>query len=163
MTIFSTPDFWVAVSFVLFILVLLYFRVPGRITAALDRRAESIRNELEEARKLREEAQAILADYQRKHKDVEKEADEIVRLAREEAEALAAETRAKLKESLERRAQLAEDKIARAEEQAMNEVRATAVDVATAAAERIIAQKMTPTASAKLVNDSIKGLKDRLN
>lgn len=163
MGIFSTPDIWVALSFVLFIALLLYLKVPGRVTGALDKRAETIRNELDEARRLREEAQAILSDYQRKHKDVEKEAGEIIRLAQQEAESLAAETRKKLDESLERRTRIAEEKIARAEEQAMAEVRAAAVNVAVAASGEIIRKKLTATASAKLVDESIKGLKGKLN
>lgn len=163
MGIFSTPDIWVALSFVLFILMLLYFKLPGKVTSALDNRAATIRNELDEARRLREEAQAILSDYQRKHKDVEKEAGEIIRLAQSEAESLAAETRKKLEESLERRTKIAEDKIARAEEQAVAEVRSAAINIAIAASEQIIEKKMTATASAKLVDESIKGLKSKLN
>ena len=163
MDILMNPTFWVGLCFFLFLGLLVYKKVPEMIVAALDKRAETIRQELDEAKRLREEAQAILADYQRKQKDAEKEADEIIRLAKSEAEALAAETRAKLEESLERRTRLAEDKIARAEEQALGEVRAAAIDVAISAAEQIIDKKMTPTASAKLVDDSIKGLKSKLN
>lgn len=163
MGIFKTPEFWIAVSFVGFILLLVYYKVPAMVAGLLDERAEKIRNELEEAKRLREEAQAILADYQRKQRDAAKEADEIIRLAKEEAEALAAETRQKMKETLERRTRLAEEKIARAEKQAMAEVRAAAVDVAIASAEQIIDKKMTPAASAKLVNLSIEGLKGKLN
>ncbi|MFQ5625884.1 MAG: F0F1 ATP synthase subunit B [Methyloligellaceae bacterium] len=159
----STPEFWVAVSFFGFILLIIYFKVPGQLTKALDNRADAIRQELEEARRLREEAQAMLAEYERKQRDTEKEVESIILLARQEAETLAAETRESLKDSLERRASLAEDKIARAEEQALGEVRATAVSVAVAAAERIIAKKMTPAASKKLVDQSIKDLKAKLN
>lgn len=159
----STAEFWVAVSFVGFILLILYFKVPGMVTEALDKRAAQIKEELDEARKLREEAQAMLADYERKQRDAEKEAESIIKLAQEEAEALAEETRENLKASLERRAQLAEDKIARAEEQALGEVRAAAVNVAIAAAEQIIEKKMTPVASKKLVDQSIKDLKTKLN
>ena len=112
MAFLSTPEFWVAVSFVGFVLLLVYFKIPGKVAELLDKRADTIRQELDEARKLREEAQAILAEYQRKQKDAEKEAGEIIRLAQQEAEALAAETRTKLEETLERRTKLAEDKIA---------------------------------------------------
>lgn len=163
MAFLSTPEFWVAVSFVGFILLLVYFKIPGKVGELLDKRADTIRQELDEARKLREEAQAILAEYQRKQKYAEKEAGEIIRLAQQEAEALAAETRTKLEETLERRTRLAEDKIARAEEQAMDEVRAAAIDVAIATAETVIEKKMTPAASAKLIDTSIKGLKAKLN
>jgi len=133
------------------------------VTKALDDRADAIRKELDEARRLREEAQSILADYERKHRDAGKEVESIILLAKQEAETLAAETRKNLKDSLERRASLAEDKIARAEEQALGEVRATAVTVAIAAAEQIIAKKMTPAASKKLLDQSIKDLKAKLN
>ena len=98
----STPDFWVGVSFLLFIGVLIWKKVPSMITKALDDRAERISNELEEAKKLREEAQAMLADYQRKKAEAEKEADNIVAQAKSEAESYAAEAREKLAESLER-------------------------------------------------------------
>jgi len=159
----STPEFWVAMSFVGFVLLIVYFKIPGKAGALLDKRAEKIRDELDEARRLREEAQAMLADFERKQRDAEKEAASIITLAKQEAEALAKETREKLKDSLERRGKIAEDKIARAEEQALSEVRSVAVNVAIAAAEQIIESKMTPAASKKLVDESIKGLKTKLN
>lgn len=159
----STPEFWVAASFVGFILLIVYFKVPSTVAKALDKRADDIRRELDEARRLRDEAQAMLADYERKQKDAETEAESIIKLAQEEAEALAAETRETLRVSLERRAKIAEDKIARAEEQALADVRMTAVNVAIAAAEHIIENKMTPAASKKLVDQSIKDLKTKLN
>lgn len=159
----STPEFWVAVSFFGFVLLIAYFKVPGQVVKALDKRADAIRSELDEARRLREEAQAMLADYERKQRGAEKEAESIITLAKEEAEALAAETRVNLTESLERRARQAEDKIARAEETALSEVRAAAVNIAIAAAEQIITKKMTAEASRKLVDQSIKDLKSKLN
>lgn len=159
----STPEFWVAVSFFGFVALIVYFKVPGLVAKVLDDRADAIRAELDEARRLREEAQAMLAEYERKHRGAEKEAESIITLAKQEAEALAAETRQKLTESLERRAKLAEDKIARAEEQALGEVRAAAVNVAIAAAEQIISKKMTAAATKKLVDQSIKDLKAQLN
>lgn len=163
MNFISTPEFWVAVSFFGFLALLVYFKIPGMVAELLDKRADDIRNELDEARRLREEAQAILADYERKQRDAEKEVEDIINLARQEAEAFASETREKLQESLERRTRLAEEKIDRAEEQAIGEVRTAAIDVAIGAAEQIIEKKMTVTASAKLVNQSIKGLKSKLN
>jgi len=159
----STPEFWVAVSFFGFLALIAYFKVPGMAMKALDERADAIRNELDEARRLREEAQAMLADYERKQRGAEKEVESIITLAKEEAEALAAETRVNLKDTLERRAKIAEDKIARAEEQALGEVRAAAVNVAIAAAEQIITKKMTAAASKKLVDQSINDLKSKLN
>ena len=134
-------EFWVAVAFVVFLAILVYYKVPALIAKALDERAEAIRKELDEARRLREEAQKLLADYQKKHRNVGQEADAIVEQARREAEAFAHETRACLKDTLERRTKLAEDKIARAEAQAVDEVRASAVEAAMAAAERILREK----------------------
>ena len=163
MDFLHTPEFWVAASFVGFVLLIIYFKVPGQVAKALDNRAEEIRTELDQAKKLHEEARAMLADFERKQRDAEKEAQSIVKQAQQDAEALAAETRENLKVTLERRAKLAEDKIARVEEQALNEVRASAVSVAIAAAEQIIDKKMTAAASKKLVDDSIKSLKSKLN
>jgi F-type H+-transporting ATPase subunit b len=156
-------EFWVAVAFVAFVLVLLYYRVPRLISKALDERAEAIRKELDEARRLREEAQALLADYQKKHRNVGQEADVIVETARREAEALANETRASMTESLERRTRMAEEKIERAEAQALDEVRASAIDVAVAAAEKILREKMAAGGDASLVDQSIRDLRGRLN
>ena len=156
-------EFWVAVAFVAFALILVYYKVPKLIAKALDDRAEAIRKELDEARRLREEAQALLADYQKKHRDVGQEADAIVEQARREAEALAQETRASLKDTLERRTRLAEDKIARAEAQAVDDVRASAIDAAVAAAERILREKTAGSGAAALIDQSIRDLKGRLN
>ncbi|GBE43752.1 ATP synthase subunit b precursor [bacterium BMS3Bbin10] len=159
----STPEFWIAASFFGFILLIVYYKVPGMVTKALDDRADTIRKELDEARRLREEAQTMLADYERKHRDAEKEVESIILLANQEAKALAVETRQKIKDQLERRTRLAEDKISHAEKQAIGEVRAAAVTLAISAAERIIAKKMSPAASKKLVDQSIKDLKTKLN
>ena len=156
-------EFWVAVAFVVFLAILVYYKVPTLIAKALDDRAEAIRKELDEARRLREEAQSLLADYQKKHRNVGQEAEAIVDLARREAEAFAHETRASLKDTLERRTKLAEDKIARAEAQAVDEVRASAIDVAVAAAEKILREKMAGSGGAALIDQSIRDLKGRLN
>ena len=159
----AMAEFWVAVAFVAFLAILVYYKVPALIAKALDDRAEAIRKELDEARRLREEAQTLLADYQKKHRNVGQEAEAIVDQARREAEALAQETRASLKDTLERRTKLAEDKIARAEAQAVDEVRATAIDVAVAAAEKILREKMAGSGGAALIDQSIRDLKGRLN
>lgn len=159
----QSAEFWVYLSFFVFLGILVYLKVPGMITSALDKRADTIREELDEARRLREEAQSVLAEYERKQRDAEEEAAEIIALAKKEAKALAAETRERLKETLERRTKIAEEKIARAEEQASNEVRAMAVDVAIDVARNIIDKKMTPAASTKLIDQNIEELKTRLN
>jgi F-type H+-transporting ATPase subunit b len=157
------PEFWVAVSFFLFLGLVLYLGLHKKIATALDNRAAAIAKELAEAKRLREEAQAVLADYRKKQGSVEKEVAAIVDLAAKEAEALAAETRANMKEQFERRTRLAEEKIARAETQALADVRSAAVEAAVAAAETIIAAKLTPDAAAKLVGQSIDQLKSKLN
>jgi F-type H+-transporting ATPase subunit b len=156
-------EFWVAIAFVAFFVIVLYYKVPGMITKALDQRADAIRKELDEARRLREEAQKLLADYQQKHRNAAQEAESIVELARREAESFAQETRASLQDSLNRRTKLAEDKIVRAEAQAIDEVRATAVEVAVAAAEKILREKAASASGAALIDQGIRELKGRLN
>ena len=157
------PEFWVAVSFFIFIGVLVYFGVHMKVASALDARALLIRKELEEARQLREEAEKVLADYQRKLGDVVTEVDNITALATTEAKTLAAETRQSLKEYFDRRIKLAEEKIARAEMEAVRELRNDVVDAAIAAAQNLIAAKLTPDRAKKLVSTSIKALKSKLN
>jgi F-type H+-transporting ATPase subunit b len=160
---FFTPDFWVAVSFFVFIGILIKMGVPSMLTKALDDRADAVRKELDQARRLREEAQDLLADYQRKQRAADEEAKAIIESARREAEAMKAESAKSLKEQLERRTRLAEDKIARAEAQAVSEVRAAAVDVAMSAAERLIGDKLKADGGADLVNRSIRDLKAKFN
>ena len=159
----ENPAFWVAVSFFGFVGLLIYYKVPEMVGKVLDERADRIREELDEARRLREEAQALLADYQKKREAAEEEAKAIIEQARREADALAGETRKSMIESLERRSKLAEEKIARAEAQALAEVRSVAVDTAIAAAERLLQGKMTPASGAELLDQSIRGLKGKLN
>ena len=129
------PEFWVAVSFFLFVGTVIYLGVHKKIATVLDARAAAIAKELDEAKRLREEAEKVLADYRRKQGDVAKETQAIISLAAKEAEILAAETRRSMKESFERRMKLAEDKIARAETEALREVREAATDAAIAAAQ----------------------------
>ena len=157
------PEFWVMIAFFIFMGLLAYMGVPKLLTKALDDRADGIRRELDEARRLREEAQQLLTDYQKKARDAEAEAKSIVDQARVEAEAIAKETRKGLVESLERRTKQAEDKIARAEAQAVGEVRSTAVDTAIAAAERILKGKVAGTVGATMIDQGIRDLKGRLN
>lgn len=156
-------EFWVGIAFIAFLGILFYFKVPALIAKALDDRAAAIRKELDEARRVREEAQALLADYQRKHRNAGQEAEAIIEQARREAEAFAAESRRALAESIERRRKQAEEKIARAEAQAVEDVRAAAVDMAIAAAEKILREKAAGASGAALIDESIKTLKSRLN
>ena len=128
-------EFWVAVSFFIFIGVLLYLGVHKRVASALDARALRIGKELDETRRLREEAERLLVDYRRKLGNVVTEVDNIIALAAKQAESLAVETRQSLKEHIERRIKLAEEKIARAEMEALGELRNDVVDLAIAAAQ----------------------------
>jgi F-type H+-transporting ATPase subunit b len=155
--------FWAFIALIIFLALLVYLKVPGQVTGALDNRAERIRGELEEARRLREEAKALLADFQRRRKEAEVEASQIVAAAKHEAELIASEARAKTEEFVTRRTAMAEQKIAQAETQAVADVKALAVDIAVAAAEKLIAVKATGKAAEDLLTRSIAEVKSRLN
>lgn len=148
-------DFVVLVAFIIFIGILLYFKVPGAITGMLDKRADSIKSELNEARALREEAQALLASYERKQKDVQAQADRIVAAAKEEATNAAAAAKADIAASITRRLAAAEDQIAGAEAAAIKEVRDQAVTVAIAVAKDVLAEQMDAKAAGALIDASI--------
>lgn len=152
---FEDPSAWVMVAFIIFVGVIVYLKVPGKLASALDARAERIRKELEEAKRLREEAQALYAEYQRKAEEAMKEADQIVEHAREEAERLAEKARTDLDAMVERRRKQAEAKIAQAEQAALDEVRARAVETAVAAATQILKQDMKGDRGSALVEDAI--------
>jgi F-type H+-transporting ATPase subunit b len=160
---FGHPETWVAVGFVLFVALLVYLKTPAKVAAMLDERSARIAKELAEAKKLREEAQALLDEYRKKRAQAEKDADDIVALARREAEAYAHETRAKLTETLERRTRQAEQKIAQAEQQAVKDVRTAATDVAIAAATELLGAVAEGAKGAQLIEDSIDAVKSRLN
>jgi F-type H+-transporting ATPase subunit b len=155
--------FWTALALLGFFAILIYFKVPDSVGKSLDARAEAIRKDLVDARRMREEAQQLLADYHRRSKEAEEEAKEIVAAARREAETLASETRKTLAETLERRTKAAEEKIARAEAQAVSEVRSAAVDVALVTAEKIMRAKVTGSEADAIIESSISDLKGRLN
>ena len=159
----SNPLFWVLVAFLAFVALVLYYGVPSAIGKMLDDRADAIRKELDEARKLREDAQALLADYQRKAREAETEARTIIDQAKREAEALAVDARKALAESLERRSKIAEEKIARAETQALSEVRATAVETAVSAAHELLKTRAAGSVGDALISQSINDLRGKLN
>jgi F-type H+-transporting ATPase subunit b len=133
---------WVGVAFLLFVGLLVYLKVPAMLTKGLDDRAAKIRADLEEAARLRTEAQQLYADYQEKQKNAMKEAAEIVAHAQEEAKRLAAQAEADLKVSLARRQAMAEQKIAQAEQQAVQDVRGAAVNLAVDAARTMLVSAM---------------------
>lgn len=156
------PTFWVAVALVLFI-ALIAKPVGKMASKGLDDRAEKIKSELDEAERLRVEAQDLLAQYQRKQRDAASEAQAIIDAAKEEAERLDKEGRARIQASLERREKLAMDRIEMAEQQAIERVRARAIEVAIAAAETVLSASMTADKSNALVDDAIKDLPTRLH
>ncbi|MCB1477638.1 MAG: ATP F0F1 synthase subunit B [Tepidamorphaceae bacterium] len=154
--------FFALVALIIFFAVVIYFKAPQMMTGSLDKRAVRIADELEEARKLREEAQALLADYQRKQRDAEKEAADIIAAAEANAARMTEEAKQGLEDLIARRTKMAETKIAQAESQALQDVRAVAADAAISAAEKILSAKMSGKAADEQVADSIKAVKARL-
>ena len=155
------PEVWLLVAFALFVGAI---AKPAwqRITGGLDARAARIQADLDEAQRLREEAQTALANYQRKQRDAVKEAAEIVRHAEEEAKRLTEEAEAALKTTLARREAIARDKIAQAEARAIEEVKDEAVEVALAATRSLIEQGMDPARSETLIDEAVKELPSKL-
>ena len=160
---FHEAETWVAVAFVLFVGLGVYLKVPAMLAKMLDERADKISKELAEARKLREEAQALLTEYQKKRAEAEKDAANIVAQAKLEAESYSVETRKKLAETIERRTKQAAQKIAQAEAAAIKEVRTTATEAAIAAASKLVGEAVQGAKGAKLIDDSIAAVKSRLN
>lgn len=156
-------EFFVAVGFVLFLGVLGYVGVHRTLLSALDKRTDRIKSELDEARRLRDEAAKILADYQRRQGEAQKEADAIVAGAQAEAERLAAEADAKLQDFVARRTKMAEQKIAQAEAQALADVRNAATEAAVAAAERVLSQSAKGAVAEALIAQGIEDVKSKLN
>lgn len=151
----SNTDFIVSIAFLVFIGVLFYFKVPSMIGGLLDKRAEGIQSELDEARALREEAQSILASYERKQLEVQEQADRIVAQAKESAADAAAQAKKDLEVSIERRIQAAQDQIASAEQGAVKQVRDEAARIAVAAAGNVVAKEITAAKSGSLIDDAI--------
>ncbi len=156
------PTFWVAVAFVIFVAAV-GRKVVGAMNSALDARAKAIGAEIEEAEKLREEAQRLLAEYKRKQRDALSEAEEILDHAKLEAQRLTAQVEADIEAALRRREQAALDKIAQAETKALQEVRNQAIDVAMAAAAKLLESNLDNEGLNTLVDDSIGNLSQKLN
>jgi F-type H+-transporting ATPase subunit b len=159
----GNTDFVVLVSFLLFVGLLVYLKVPAKLAAMLDLRAARIKAELDEARALREEAKTILASYERKKKEVQEQADRIVANARDEALRAAAEAKEDLQRSIARRVAAATERIAAAEKEAVREVREKAISVAIAAAGDILASQMTAEAAQASVEAAIREVGARLH
>jgi F-type H+-transporting ATPase subunit b len=161
--VFAEPEFWVAVAFVIFVGVLIYVGVPKMVTKALDDRAKRVQDELNEARRLKEEAQKLLAEYKAKQRQADDEAAAIVAGAKAEAERFAVEAKAKMEEFVARRAKMAETKIAQAEAQAIADVRAAAADAAVSAAEKILTESVKGKVADDLLTRGISEMKTKLN
>ena len=156
-------EFWVAVSFVIFVGVLGYFGVHKLLVKSLDDRRDRIKAELDDARRLKAEAEALLASYRSKQHEAEQEAQAIVSSAKAEAERLAAEAETKLEEFVIRRTKMAEGKIAQAEAQALADVRSAAAEAAVTAAETILARTVKDKVADDLIAKGIADLKGKLN
>jgi F-type H+-transporting ATPase subunit b len=161
--ILKEEDFWEGLGLLIVIAFFLWWRVPAFLAAALDRRAEAISRELEQASQIRKEAERVLLEYRQKASAAKSEAEHILRETKEEAERYAAEARAQLQVQMERRAKLAEQQIAQAEARAMLEIREAAANAAAAAAEKIIAATLDESKSRALIDSSIKDLGTNLN
>lgn len=159
----ANTDFVVLLAFILFIGVLFYFNVPKLIGGMLDKRADGIRSDLDEARQLREEAQALLASYERKQKEVQEQADRIVSNARDEANRAAEQAKTDIRASVERRLAAAEDQLASAEASAIRAVRDRAIVVATEAARDVVAGQMTAATGSRLIDEAIATVEAKLH
>ena len=160
---YADPTFWVGVSFVAFMGGMAYLKLHKKIAGGLDARAERIKKELEEARILKEEAQSLLAQFQRRQRDAAKEAEAISKQAADEAKVMADEARANVEVMIERRTQLAADRIVQAEANAVKEVRRAAVEVATSAARAVIEKELSREGRAELVDKAIGELDKQLH
>ena len=162
MALFHSPEFWVLVAFVVFV-VLAGRPIARMISAALDQRAARIKATLDEAQKLRDEAQKLLADNQRLQRDAVKQAADILAHAQDEAERLKREAASHFEAATARREKLALEKIAQAEAQAIAEVRGQAVDLAMAATARLLGEAMDDRRSAALIDAAIADLDQKLH
>ena len=159
----GNTDFVVLLGFIVFIAILIYFKVPSIITGFLDNRAAGIQSELDEARALHEEARSLLASYERKQREVQSQADAIVEAAKEDAVLAAEQAKVDLENSIARRLAVAQDQIASAEASAVKEVRDQAITVAVSAAKAVLAKQMTADQSNKLIDDSIAVVSEKLH
>lgn len=156
-------EFWVAAAFLIFLGVLGYFRVHELILRSIDERRDRIKAELDDARRLKSEAEALLAQYRHKQQEAEREAQAILASAQNEAERLAAEAEVKLEEFVARRTRMAESKIAQAEAQALADVRSAAADAAVAVAATILTRTIKDKVADGLISNGIADLEGKLN
>lgn len=159
----QNTNFVVLIAFIAFVGLLVYMKVPAKLTGMLDARAATIKAELDEARALREEAKSILATYERRQKEVQEQADRIVAQAKDEAMAAAAQAKEDLKASIARRLAAATDQIASAEAGAIRQVREQAISVAIAAAGEVLSKQMTADAASASIDDAIAQVEAKLH
>ena len=162
MELFHDVEFWIALAFIVAVLVLIKKAAPG-IVGGLDARAARIKEEIEEAKRLRAEAETTLADYQRKQRDALAEAQSIVARAKEDAERIGREAEAELEAALKRREAATLDKIAQAEAKALAEVRHVAVDVAVEATRLLLRESLDQKRASTLIDQAIEELPQRLH
>ena len=160
---FAEPEFWVAVAFVILMAVFAYFGIHRTVLTALDHRSERIKAELDDARRLKEEAAKLLAEYQARRSRAEREAEEIISGARADAERIAAEAKTKMEDFIARRTRTAESKIALAEAQALADVRAAAANAAVSAASTILSQSVKGSVADDLLAKGIAEVRAKLN
>jgi F-type H+-transporting ATPase subunit b len=154
---------WVALAFLLFIALLVYLGAHRKVVESIDQRQGRIKGELDEARRLKEEAQALLAEFQRKGREAESEAAAMIAGAKVEAERLAAEAKTKMEDFVTRRTKIAEAKITQAEAQALADVRAAAADAAVAAAEKILSAAAKGQVAEDLLKQGIEDVRKKFN
>ncbi|WP_407150303.1 ATP F0F1 synthase subunit B [Bradyrhizobium sp. ORS 86] len=160
---FYEPETWVAIAFVILMIVFGYFGVHRTLLTALDHRAERIKAELEDARRLKDEANKLLGEYKARRTSAEREAEEIIASAKAEAERIAAEAKTKMEDFVARRTKTAENKIALAEAQALADVRAAAANAAVTAASTILSQSVKGSIADDLVSKGIAEVRSKLN
>jgi F-type H+-transporting ATPase subunit b len=160
---FFEPEFWVAVAFVILMVLFGYLGIHRTVLQTLDHRSERIKAELDDARRLKEEAAKLLAEYQARRTSAEREAEEIIASARAEAERIAAEAKTKMEDFVARRTKTAESKIALAEAQALADVRAAAADAAVAAASTLLSQSVKGEVADELLAKGIAEVRAKLN
>jgi F-type H+-transporting ATPase subunit b len=160
---FSEPEFWVAVAFVVLIGVIVYYGIHRTVLKTLDHRSDRIKAELDDARRLKDEAANLLAEYQARHASAEREARDIIESATAEAERIASEAKAKMEDFVARRTKTAESKIALAEAQAVADVRSAAANAAVTAASTILSQSVRGQVADDLLAKGIAEVRQKLN
>ena len=160
---FYEPEFWVAIAFVILMGVFAYFGIHRTVLKTLDHRSDRIKAELDDARRLKEEAAKLLAQYKARHASAEREAQDIIASAKAEAERIASEAKTKMEDFVARRTRTAESKIALAEAQALADVRAAAADAAVTAASTILSQSVKGQIADDLLAKGIAEVREKLN